>query len=605
MEDETASITGIFARELIHFECGHGIIGAVLALAEAIKQTLDPDAAALDRLARLQADNRQLAEHNAHLTERNTLLNEEVRWLKAQLFGRSSEKSAPQTCPDQSLLFNEAEVLAAIAAAESAEANKIVRIEAHERTKKPGRKAIPEQFPRTRVIHDIPESEKVCPLDGTALVRIGEETSEQYEYTPPKLIVLQHVRPKYASPCQHGGVKIAPVPLQLLPKSMASPSLLAHITTAKYVDGLPLTRQSKQFERLGLDIGAGTMGVWMNTIGGHKVVPLINLMNETMLEEPYLHCDETPLQVLKSHKAPSSEHYMWVRAAGPPGRRMILFDYVPTRNTEALMALLTGADGPYRGKLISDGLKIYDGLAEAWGLLHFGCLAHCRRYFVTAEKVGQSPAGRSLARVVIRDYIGALYGVERHIKTLREQREGAGQGFGLDEVLKLRQEKSVPIATAFKAWLDEIGPGVTPKSALGKAIGYSISQWPKLIRYLDHPEMPADNNRVEQAIRPFAVGRRAWLFMDTQAGARASANLYSLVSSAQANGIEPLAYLTYIYTQLPMATTVAQFEALLPWNVKETLKPGAESVPSFSQNQANHATRATSSTRLIEVVCAD
>src|ERR1035441_4852149 len=161
---------------------------------------------------------------------------------------------------------------------------------------------------------------------------------------------------------------------------MASPSMLAHITTAKFVDGLPLTRQSKQLARLGLDLGAGTMGAWMNTIGGEKVVPLIHLMNEVMLTEPFIHCDETPLQVLKSEKAPSSEHYMWVRAAGPPGRRIILFNYAPTRNTDALMQLLTGPDGPYRGKLVSDGLKIYDGLAEAWGLLLFGCLAHCRRY---------------------------------------------------------------------------------------------------------------------------------------------------------------------------------------------------------------------------------
>ena len=217
---------------------------------------------------------------------------------------------------------------------------------------------------------------------------------------------------------------------------------------------------------------------------------------------------------------------MWVRAAGPPGRRMILFHYVPTRNTEkVLMSLLTGADGRYRGKLISDGLKIYDSLAEAWQLQHFGCLGHCRRYYVKAEKVGQSPTGRTLARVVIRDFIGALYGVERHIKTLRERREQAGQGLSLDKVLQIRQEKGVPIAAAFKKWLDDVGPGVTPTSALGKAIAYTLTQWPKLIRYLDHPEMPPDNNRVENAIRPFAVGRSAWMFCDTQGGARASANL--------------------------------------------------------------------------------
>lgn len=495
------------------------------ALANCTAKSLDEKPSIVDRLRQFEEENQRQIAHIAHLTERNTLLLEELHWFKSQMFGRSSEKSTADVSPDQRLLFNEAEVLAAIAAADEQESTQTTTIDAHERQKKPGRKAIPEKFPRTRVVHDIPESEKLCPLDGTPLVRIGEEISEQYEYTPPQLKVLQHVRPKYASACHHDEMKIAPVPLQLLPKSMASPSLLAHITTAKFVDGLPLTRQSKQFERLGLDIGAGTMGVWMNTIGGKSVVPLINLMNEAMLEEPYIHCDETPLQVLKSEKAPSSEHYMWVRAAGPPGRRMILFDYVPTRNTEALMALLTGPDGRYRGKLISDGLKIYDSLAEAWDLQHFGCLAHCRRYYVTAEKVGQSPTGRTLSRMVIRDHIGALYGVERHIKALRERHEQAGQVFSLDEVLKIRQEKSVPIAAAFKQWLDEIGPGVPPKSALGKAIGYSQSQWSKLIRYLDHPEIPPDNNRVEQAIRPFAVGRRAWLFMDTQAGARASANL--------------------------------------------------------------------------------
>lgn len=569
------------------------------ALAESIAKTLDESPSVRDRLRRLEEQNQQQIAHIAHLTERNTLLTEEVQWLKSQLFGRSSEKSSADVSPDQRMLFNEAEVLAAIAAADEKAGTQSVA--PHERKFKPGRKAIPQKFPRTQVIHDLPESEKVCPIDGTPLVRIGEEISEQYEYTPPKLIVIQHVRPKYASGCDHAGVTIAPVPLQLLPKSMASPSLLAHITTAKFDDGLPLTRQSKQFERLGLDIGAGTMGIWMNTIGGEKVVPIINLMNETILEEPYIHLDETPLQVLRSAKAPSSEHYMWVRAAGPPGRRMILFDYVPNRNTEALMALLSGPDGRYQGKIISDGLSIYDGLAEAWKLQHYGCLAHCRRYFVAAEKVGQSPTGQTLARVVIRDFIGGLYGVERHIKTLRERREQAGEVFRLDEVLQVRQEKGVPIAAAFKKWLDEVGPGVTPTGALGKAIAYSLSQWPKLIRYLDSPDLPPDNNRVENAIRPFAVGRRSWMFCDTQGGARASANLYSLVLSARANGIEPLEYLTHIYTQIPAATTVEQYEALLPWNVKESLKKSS-ATPLITATTPNPIARPKATTRLIETV---
>jgi transposase len=583
----------------------------VPALATSIAKSLDESSSVHDRLRRLEEEklhlatrNAELSQQNAALIERNTLLTEEVHWLKSQVFGRSSEKSSADVSPDQRMLFNEAEVLAAIAAADEKAGTQSVA--AHERKAKPGRKAIPDKFPRKQVMHDVPESEKVCPMDGTPRVRIGEEISEQYEYTPPKLIVLQHVRPKYASGCDHhDGIKIAPVPLQLMPKSMASPSLLAHITTAKFDDGLPLTRQSKQFERLGLDIGASTMGVWMNTIGGEKVVPIINLLNETLLEEPYIHLDETPVQVLKSAKAPSTDHYMWVRAAGAPGRRMILFDYVPTRNTETLKTLLTGPDGPYRGKIISDGLQLYDGLAEAWKLLHFGCLSHCRRYFVTAEKVGQSPTGRTLARVVIRDFIGALYGVERHIKALRERREQAGHMFSLDEVLQIRQEKGVPIAEAFKKWLDDVGPGVTPTSALGKAIAYSLSQWPKLVRYLEHPEIGPDNNRVEQAIRPFAVGRNSWMFCDTQGGARASANLYSLVLSARANGIEPLEYLTHIYTQIPAATTVEQFEALLPWNVKETLKQSTAAQPSITPTTVHQTGRPKATTRLIETIIAD
>ena len=158
---------------------------------------------------------------------------------------------------------------------------------------------------------------------------------------------------------------------------MASASLLAHITTAKYVDGLPLTRQSRQFERLNVNVGPGTMALWMNTIGGEKLPPLIALMHEAVLSEPVLHCDETTVQVLKSEKAVSSDHYMIVRAAGPPGRRIVLYNYAPTRNVETLKQILTGPDGPYRGKLVCDGLELYDFVGEDKlfeGMTLCGCL---------------------------------------------------------------------------------------------------------------------------------------------------------------------------------------------------------------------------------------
>jgi transposase len=532
------------------------------------------------RAEALERENAQLKAQLSQFCETTVLLKEEIAWLKAQFFGRSSEKrDAAEVSPDQRMLFNEAEVLAAIAAADAAE-RAPTPIAAHERKKKSGSKVIPAEFPREIVPHDLPESQKVCPHDGTALVRMGAERAERYHFEAPKLIVKVHERYKYSCPCCRQGVKIAPLSAHILPKSMAEPSLLAHITTAKFVDGLPLTRQSQQFARLGLDLSAGTMGTWVNTIGAERLPPLINLMHEALLAEPYVHCDETTVQVLKSDKAPTSDHYMIVRAAGPPGRRIVIFTYAAKRNVETIKQTLTGPDGPYRGKLIADGLELYDLVAEdpAFAAMTLcGCLTHCRRYYDQAAKVTQLPSGQQLARVALKDYLGKVFFIERQIDEQRQVRERSGGVWSLEETKRIRQERSAPLMAGFKAWVDELSPGVPPKSALGKALGYTLSQWTKLSRFLEYPEAPAHNNRVENDIRPFAVGRRAWLFMDTQLGARASANLYSIVSTCRANGIEPLTYLTQLYEQLPLATTVADLEALLPWSVKPLLKASATS----------------------------
>lgn len=532
------------------------------------------------RAEALERENAQLKAQLSQSCETTVLLKEEIAWLKAQFFGRSSEKqNAAEVSADQRMLFNEAEVLAAIAAADAAERAPIP-IVAHERKKKSGSKVIPAQFPREIVPHDLPESEKICPHDGTPLTRMGVERAERYHFEAPKLIVKVHERYKYSCPCCRQGVKIAPLAPHILPKSMAEPSLLAHITTAKFVDGLPLTRQSQQFARLGLDLGAGTMGTWVNTIGVERMPPLINLMHEAQLAEPYVHCDETTVQVLKSEKAPTSDHYMIVRAAGPPGRRIVIFTYAPKRNVETIKQILTGPEGAYRGKLITDGLELYDLVAEdpAFAAMTLcGCLTHCRRYYDQAAKVTELPSGQQLARVALKDYLGKVFFIERQIDEQRQARERSGGVWSQEETKKIRQERSLPLMAGFKAWVDELAPGVPPKSALGKALSYTQSQWTKLSRFLECPEVPAHNNRVENDIRPFAVGRRAWLFMDTQLGARASANLYSIVSTCRANGIEPLAYLTYIYERLPLTTTADDLEALLPWSVKPLLKAAATS----------------------------
>jgi transposase len=483
----------------------------------------------------------------SRLEEDKALLVQENRWLKQQLFGRSSEKRSAAIPANQSWLFNEAEAVAAPAK----EVTQIT-IPAHSR-KSPGRKPIADDLPRVDIIHDLPEAEKTCPKDGAALECIGDEKSEQLDFIPARVQVLRHIRLKYACPCCKSHMKLAEKPAQILPKSNAAPSLLAHIACAKYVDGLPLNRQEKQFHRLGLNLPRATTANWMIKLA-QAVIPIINLLNDHLLDGPLIHCDETTLQVLRSEKAPSSDHFMWVRAGGLPARNVLLFDYASSRSAETAKHLLLG----FKGILLTDGYEAYNNIAEAQGLVHAGCLAHVRRYF--KDVIKSQPEASTRANIAL-DYIGKLYDVERELR----QRKVLPTA---NERLDARQKKCVPIMTEFKAWLDDLAPKLPPKVPLAKAVHYALGQWQKLSVYLTEPIVPLDNNRCENAIRPFVIGRRNWLFCDTSAGATASARLYSLVETARANQLEPHAYLTHLFTHLPAAATIDKCEALLPWNVK-------------------------------------
>lgn len=507
----------------------------------------------IDRLAHLeqslQQQNIDLERANQRLRERNAMLEERVRWFEQQVFGRSSERrTGEEINPHQRLLFNEAE---ALADAEPLADEPRVEIPAHTRNKR-GRKKLPADLLRVDVIHDLPEDERFCHHDGQPLQCIGEEVSEQLDYIPARVRVLRHIRRKYACPGCDSCLKLAAKPEQMLPKSNASPALLAHIVTAKYVDGLPLHRQEKQFARLGIDLGRASMANWMIKLG-QGVVPLTNLLDERIRAGPLIHCDETPVQVLNS--AGGDGHWMWVRAGGPPGEPMVLFDHDPSRGTAVPKRLLTD----FTGILLTDGYEPYDAVARAGSLIHAGCWAHVRRYFNDAQRSGGKTDGHA-ARVL--DDIKALYRIERELR----------QGQADDaEILATRAEHSRPMVEKLKARLDALSPEVVPKSLLGKAVHYALGQWPKLVRFLDHAVIPLDNNRAENAIRPFVMGRKAWLFAATPNGAVASARLYSLVETAKANGLEPHAYLTHLFNELPKAKTVEEIEALLPWNVKAVI----------------------------------
>jgi transposase len=496
-------------------------------------------------------------------SEEISQLREYIRLLKSQRFGSKSERSTP----DQMGLFNEAEVIADGGAdgesdvqAESDEPG--IEVPAHTRRKRGGRKPLPDFLPREEVLHDVPEEEKVCSNDaGHALVRIGEEKLEQLVFIPATAKVLVHVRPKYACPSCKDGVKVAPPPPQPIPKSFATPSLLAQIVVSKYVDALPLYRQAKIFERIGVDLSRATMASWVMRVG-ELVTPLVDDILDKIRAGDYAQADETPFQVLKEDgKHATSKSYLWALRGGDPDHPLLYYEYDPTRSGEVARRLLCG----FEGFLQTDGYWGYDGFDAMPGIVHVGCFAHARRKFDEAlrgqgkkSKKPKPGAKVSLARQGFRR-INKLYEIERSYADVPAE-----------ERHEMRSEKLAPKLEELREWIDASQDRVPPKSLTGKAISYLDSQWPKLVRVLDDGRIPLDTNAVERAIRPFVIGRRNWLFADTPKGATASARLYSLVETAKANGLEPWAYLERVFEALPTATTQADIEALLPWRVQLT-----------------------------------
>lgn len=501
-------------------------------------------------------------EEIAALKARITILEEQLRLATARTFVPRSEKLSSLAQLD---LFNEAEALAT-KPDDAAQAGEI-EVPAHTR-ERGKRKPIDASLPRVRIEHDIAEEEKTCAC-GCRLTRIGEITSEQFDLVPARAQVLQHVRFKYACrSCEgtsHEGpaVVTAAMPAQPIPKSNASPGLLAHIATAKFADGLPLYRLEGILARDRIAVSRTTQASWMIRLG-ELVTPVINLMHETQLSYDVLQMDETSVQVLKEDGRPAAaKSYMWVRRGGSPGQRIILFDYAPTRAGSVPMRLLD----EYKGYLQSDAYSGYNAPGRRDGVIHVGCLDHARRKFVEAVKAQHTIAGteRGLAPEALL-IIRKLYVIE---KLARDA------GMTPEQRHRLRDEKARPIWDELRTWLEANRNATPPQSLTGKAIGYLADEWQRLIRYLEDGRLEVSNVLCENAIRPFVVGRKAWLFCDTPAGAHASARLYSLVETAKANGLETYAYLKHVFTLLPQATTLEDIESLLPWNV---VLPATQSV---------------------------
>jgi transposase len=500
-------------------------------------------------LAEQVARNEQLTTENQRYKTQVLTLQEQLNLALAKRYAASSEKISP----DQVCMFNEAE-----AAVESApHADDEIIVPAHTR-KKRGRKPLPDNLPRVDVLHELPESERHCDHDGQLLVEIGEVISEQLDIIPAKIQVIRHIRKKYACNCGQC-IKTAPLPAQPIPRSMASPGLLAHITVSKYQDALPLYRQETILQRIGVDIPRATLASWMIR-AGMLIQPLINLLQDRLLAYDIIQMDETTVQVLKEDgKAAQSKSYLWLQRGGPPDKPVVLYDYDPGRGAGVPTRLLTG----FTGYLQTDGYDGYNAVVAKNKLMHVGCMAHARRKFSDAVKAQGKKKKRGKAHRGLA-LIQKLYRVEKQARKLDAEDRHA-----------CRQQQARPVLGELRAWLDEALLQVPPTSATGKALNYLNREWGKLIRYLDDGRLEIDNNGAENAIRPFVVGRKNWLFSDSIKGVKASANLYSLIETAKANGLEPYAYLRYLFTELPKAGTVEAIEALLPDNLnKDQIKIG-------------------------------
>ena len=508
-------------------------------MSSATQKASAADPSTADQIASLQS---QLASQQAALEAREARirqLEEIIRTFQRKTFAGTSE----QASADQLGLFNEAEEIEASDAPE-------VAVKPHTRQRR-GRPALPPELPREEVVYDLSESDKICPHDGEALQRIGEETSEQLDIIPAQVKVIRHVRLKYACPGCQQHVATATKPAQPLGKSIAAPGLLAYIATAKYVDALPLYRQTQQFARLGVELDRTTLANWMVQCG-KLVQPLINRLTEQILEALVIGMDETTVQVLNEPDKPArSTSYMWVMGAGPPDQRLLVYHYEASRSGNVPLERLEG----FGGALIADGYSGYGAACRSHGITRLGCWAHARRKFFDAAKL--QPKGKTGRPDQALAMIGKLYRVEREAREL-----------DADQRHELRQQQSRPVIDKLQAWLIKTLPRVAPKTKLGEALHYLDKQWPALVRYLDDGRYPIDNNAIENAIRPFAIGRKNWLFSKSPAGARASANLYSLIETAKGHGIEPYVYLRHVFKEIPLAETVDDIDALLPNAVK-------------------------------------
>ena len=480
-------------------------------------------------------------------------LEEIIAALKIDQYGKKSERDTDDSQLDR--VFNEADEPSAQEEESVEAAEESITVPEHQRKKgqakaKRGRKPLPKHLPRIKKIHDLSHDDKQCAC-GCTLTCIGEEVTEQLDFVPATIQVIAHHHLKYACKGCEDTLKQAKHPAQPIPKSIATAGLLANILVAKFVDHLPLYRQEKQFQRVGVDIPRSTLSHWVIK-SSRLLEPLYERLKAQLIEYDVAYADETTVQVLnEAGRTAQAKSYMWLFGGGSPERFSLCYHYAPGRGHEVAEGYL----GEFSGYLHCDGYGGYDALAKKKKIQQVGCWFHVRRKFVDAKKLSSKDG---LAQYVINQ-IKKLSTLEREIKTLSPEQR-----------MRRRCNKAKPLIEKLKSWLIQQQKQVLPKSSLGKAISYTLNQWHKLVTYLDDGRLEMSNNKMERQMKPFATGRKNWLFAQSTAGAKAAAIIYSLIETAKQHGHEPQKYLIQALSMLPQTKSAQGIEALLPWNLDPT-----------------------------------
>ncbi|OLR54939.1 hypothetical protein BHK98_01905 [Hornefia porci] len=518
-----------------------------------------------DELCRMILDMQQTVQKKEEIIAANEnridILTQEVKLLRAQRFGRKSEADDKEEFDGKQMAmeftFNETE-----AAADTAEKDETVIVSGHTRKRRPKGKIEEDlsRLPKAEPKHFRMEEDELQKIFPKGYQELPVDVVRQVEHKPAEYYVQEYHVHVYRDREDSGHIVRAAAPKKLFGKGLASPSLVSGIMNGKFVNALPLYRIEQEFERNDVPISRQTMANWMVMASERYFSLLLDCLKRQLFTHHVIHCDETPMLVIKDGRKTKSKSYMWVYRSGIlDPHPVVIFDYRKTRHHSHPQEFL----GDFNGVLVTDGFEAYHKLARlrSGELTIAGCWVHLNRKFKDAlkglGKSGQNTAAGSIAAEAVRK-IGEIFALDNTLDEMTSEKR-----------LQIRKETLKPEVDGFFAWLKEHRSDVTLKSLTGKAITYALNQEEYLRVFLDDGDVPMENNAAERAIRPFCIGKKNWVMSNTIHGAEASGIAYSIVETAKANGLKPYEYMKYLLEVIPQHmddTNLDFLDDLLPWS---------------------------------------